>query len=563
VAQPRAFLVIPDDLKQDEFAKYLRLVLQASNTAVSELDRRLRTDGRFTNERVANALRAMEGNVSLDYARMGKVGDILFLVDSHHAVWGSAANLGPGGVGPAQGQNILLDGLYHTDTLNHAVVAGDLIYGNATPKWTARAIGSAGQLLTVVGGLPAWATLDLSAAGGWTDDGTTVRLTTATDKVAIGTATAIGRFLVLNAGATTDVVATLKAIASQSGNMLNVLDSSGAVNLSIDKNGCISIGSPTASVNAVLAMGTNQGTSRPAPGPVSNHAVITWGDNGNALSAPGITADQIGVLGARFYTYKDQTGIFDCGYGQDAADGWVLINDDTVTYSIWSCLTVGGTPYLRAQWAGNGDMEQRGILNIKKCTKSAGSSAASTPALRLWSTGSSSPTKYVGLSAPATVTTTYTVTLPLLLPSTTATCRVSSAGTMTFDDTPATASTKSGATITTNTTQAADITTANLLASGHTAGMYRVSVVLEDTGADLTAGAVQVTIGWTDDVGATTANPTGGSGTFPLVLTAVGRAAGHVVLYSTGAAAITYATSHTGIFGTATYALRVRTEFLG
>ena len=46
----------------------------------------------------------------------------------------------------------------HSDTLTGTVVAGDLVIGNATPKWARLAIGSSGQVLTVSGGLPAWST---------------------------------------------------------------------------------------------------------------------------------------------------------------------------------------------------------------------------------------------------------------------------------------------------------------------------------------------------------------------------------------------------------------------
>lgn len=45
----------------------------------------------------------------------------------------------------------------HPDTLLASPVAGDLLIANATPAWARLAIGSTDQLLTVVGGLPAWA----------------------------------------------------------------------------------------------------------------------------------------------------------------------------------------------------------------------------------------------------------------------------------------------------------------------------------------------------------------------------------------------------------------------
>lgn len=44
----------------------------------------------------------------------------------------------------------------HPDVVAAAPVAGDIIYGNATPKWTKLAIGDEGDALMVSGGLPAW-----------------------------------------------------------------------------------------------------------------------------------------------------------------------------------------------------------------------------------------------------------------------------------------------------------------------------------------------------------------------------------------------------------------------
>lgn len=65
---------------------------------------------------------------------------------------------------PAGGSNILLDGTNHTDTLNGAVVRGDLIAGNGTPKWARLAVGGASTLLTTNGTDPAWSTVNLLSA---------------------------------------------------------------------------------------------------------------------------------------------------------------------------------------------------------------------------------------------------------------------------------------------------------------------------------------------------------------------------------------------------------------
>lgn len=52
----------------------------------------------------------------------------------------------------------------HSDTTAASPVAGDILYADATPKWTKRAKGTNGHVLTLVSGLPDWA----AAAGGGT-----------------------------------------------------------------------------------------------------------------------------------------------------------------------------------------------------------------------------------------------------------------------------------------------------------------------------------------------------------------------------------------------------------
>src|SRR3990167_715880 len=61
--------------------------------------------------------------------------------------------------------HVILDSAAHSDTLTGTVVAGDIIYGNATPKWARLPKGTAAQVLTMNAGAtaPEWAT---PAAGG-------------------------------------------------------------------------------------------------------------------------------------------------------------------------------------------------------------------------------------------------------------------------------------------------------------------------------------------------------------------------------------------------------------
>jgi hypothetical protein len=56
----------------------------------------------------------------------------------------------------AAAPNALLDGSAHSDTIAAAVVRGSLIYGNATPKWAALAVGASGRFLQSDGTDAAW-----------------------------------------------------------------------------------------------------------------------------------------------------------------------------------------------------------------------------------------------------------------------------------------------------------------------------------------------------------------------------------------------------------------------
>lgn len=103
------------------------------------------------------------------------------------------------------------------------------------------------------------------------------------------------------------------------------------------------------------------------------------------------------------------------------------------------------------------------------------------------------------------------------------------------------------------TAQAADITTTNIT-NGNVAGTYRVSYDLLDTTADATAGVVTLTLAYTDAAGSTTNTTT-------QVLTGLGRSSGSVYI-QLASGSISYATSHTGLFGTAKYALYICLERL-
>src|SRR5438034_3756852 len=93
------------------------------------------------------------------------------------------------------------------------------------------------------------------------------------------------------------------------------------------------------------------------------------------------------------------------------------------------------------------------------------------------------------------------------------------------------------------TNQSADISSTNLTKNA-LPGMYMVWASLEDTSADVTAGVVTLSVGYTDDAGATTNTAT------TQTLVATGRATLALPLY-VASGDVTFSTSHTGIFGTA------------
>jgi hypothetical protein len=103
------------------------------------------------------------------------------------------------------------------------------------------------------------------------------------------------------------------------------------------------------------------------------------------------------------------------------------------------------------------------------------------------------------------------------------------------------------------TAQTADIASTD---TGVLAGrFYRVNYSLCTTTADALAGTATVTFTYTDDVGSTSTAATA------LTLTLTGKRTGSFVTYL-ASGTLNYAVSHTGSFGSAQYALRVRVDTL-
>ncbi len=122
---------------------------------------------------------------------------------------------------PASPTNALLDGTAHTDTLAGAVLQGDILVGNATPKWARVAKGAAGSVLFGDGTDSAWTINPLIA--GYARIGSAVAPTNVTagdatlGRLAVGSDTAFGSagnagYFVNIAGTLTDTAAGAKSM---------------------------------------------------------------------------------------------------------------------------------------------------------------------------------------------------------------------------------------------------------------------------------------------------------------------------------------------------------------
>ena len=105
------------------------------------------------------------------------------------------------------------------------------------------------------------------------------------------------------------------------------------------------------------------------------------------------------------------------------------------------------------------------------------------------------------------------------------------------------------------TAQTANITATNFSNAG-TAGLYRINYYLLDTTADVTAGTLTVTIAWNDGTSAQTLTSAS------VNLATAGSFTQGVIYVRLGSGNVTYATTVTGIFGTAQYSLYMNAERL-
>lgn len=146
-----------------------------------------------------------------------KADDSWYTLDSD----GNEAALGGG----AGGAHAILSAT-HSDTLAAGVVAGDVLYGNATPKWARLAKGDNDEVLTLKSGLPSW---EPAAGGAPTEAGVKI-FDSDFDSLAIGDVDGLGTYTyagtwVNNSGV--DCTAEI-VVDPDGGQMLSLADASGA-----------------------------------------------------------------------------------------------------------------------------------------------------------------------------------------------------------------------------------------------------------------------------------------------------------------------------------------------
>lgn len=150
-------------------------------------------------------------------------------------------------------------------TADPSVLAnGDIWYNSTTGKFRAR---EAGASVDMIGG---------ATGAGWTDDGATVRLTTATDEVAIGTATAFAKLGVLNDNVSQSVIAA-RCASGQSSDPLVVSTNGGTNFFKVDITGRLTCDAGPSGVTGRMQILAGQST----PG-------IRWDLNANGSGAADI-----------------------------------------------------------------------------------------------------------------------------------------------------------------------------------------------------------------------------------------------------------------------------------
>jgi hypothetical protein len=470
--------------------------------------------------------------------------------------------------------------------------AGDLLYGLITGSWAKLAIGASSTILTVSGGLPAWATVlsllpahdhSTAAQGGnipetsITDGTLLARL--AADETITGSwdfNNAFTRVIASFTGLpyagvgfllwdTTNAVQIELSSTQSSNGVTRLPNSSGTEVTLIGTNESVIV------INKTLSTGTKLRVNAAGTSCVFQDASVTTKQL--AIDLAGSTSSTLSVIdinstAARTWTLQDVTGtIYQTG-GTDVAvaDGGTGASTATTGFNALSPVTTRGDLIVR-------DASNNVRLGIGTTGKFLRTDGTDPSWQNVAETDITDGTILARLAANEDVAGNWTFLNDVHLESiSTGFDAILSVGTPTAartyklthdlsgdipiigNDPPAVASGFLGKVDLT--AQTANIATTNL-SNTPPAGVYEVEVILMCTTADATAGTLAVTIGWTDNVGATTSTPI-----TALTLAAVERTTGSQLL-RVNSSNITYAVTVTGIYGTSQYAVYVRVTAKG
>lgn len=153
---------VPPDITPDEVAKLLpNLVRELGNFVaqqIQESEKKILSDPKMTDLRVARALYASENEISLDLNRRAAIGAVLTILMTNEG-YKCAFVLGDGTAPDGTVPTITLHNLLsatHPDTLTASPTRGDLVVANSTPKWARFAKGALGTILQMGANDPAW-----------------------------------------------------------------------------------------------------------------------------------------------------------------------------------------------------------------------------------------------------------------------------------------------------------------------------------------------------------------------------------------------------------------------
>ena len=226
-------------------------------------------------------------------------------------------------------------------TASTLIVSGTTTFNGVAYTWPS-ADGTSGYTLATNGsGTLSWNTL--SSAGGWTDDGTLVRLTTSTDQVGIGTATPNASYQLETTG-NVGIGGSLTVSSASTLNSLQVTKSISGATLGISGASSLQALSATDITSTTLTTTGNVGVG----GSITGFGALSGLNVTGLTSLAGLNATTINATSLATSGNITNAGIFLASDGTASAPAYSLSTDPDT--GLWRnttnmlSLTTGGTP---------------------------------------------------------------------------------------------------------------------------------------------------------------------------------------------------------------------------